>query len=207
MINEQLPEGQRTGLEEQLRSLSPIISAAMEKKAVINLNIYAGDIGQKIDQAEHVMMGLDEKLQMYFKKLLGIEKDNKTLPPEPPKIPDPPKIKEKKATKEMMSRAAKLTLDGGYWKSQRSWTVIYEIYCIWGYRGSINDFLVEANNWPDGVAGRMTCNRDAVEKLRNKYNFSKEVKEWRSKGIPEPYCILGEHLETELQRMAESEGA
>ena len=201
MINEQLPEGQRTGLEEQLRSLSPIISAAMEKKAVINLNIYAGDIGQKIDQAEHVMMGLDEKLQTFFKKYLGVVKDNKTIPP------NPPNIKEKKATKEMMSRAALLTLEGGYWKSQRSWSVIYEVYCIWGYKGSVNDFLMEANDWPDGVADRMTCNRDAVEKLRNKYVFSKNVNEWRANGIPEPYCILGEHLETELQKMAESEGA
>ena len=201
MDQDVLPEGQIAGLEEQLRSLSPIISAAMEKKAVINLNIYAGDIGQKIDQAEHVMMGLDEKLQTFFKKYLGVVKDNKTIPP------NPPNIKEKKATKEMMSRAALLTLEGGYWKSQRSWSVIYEVYCIWGYKGSVNDFLMEANDWPDGVADRMTCNRDAVEKLRNKYNFSKDVKEWRAKGIPEPYCILGEHLETELQRMAESEGA
>ena len=201
MINEQLPEGQRTGLEEQLRSLSPIISAAMEKKAVINLNIYAGDIGQKIDQAEHVMMGLDEKLQTFFKKYLGVVKDNKSIPP------NPPNIKEKKATKEMMSRAALLTLEGGYWKSQRSWSVIYEVYYIWGYKGSVNDFLMEANDWPDGVADRMTCNRDAVEKLRNKYVFSKNVNEWRANGIPEPYCILGEHLETELQKMAESEGA
>ena len=74
---EEMPDGQRAGLEEQLRSLSPIISAAMEKKAVINLNIYAGDIGQKIDQAEHVIWGLDEKLQALFKKLLGIGKEMK----------------------------------------------------------------------------------------------------------------------------------
>ena len=201
MEKDVLPEGQRAGLEEQLRSLSPIISAAMEKKAVINLNIYAGDIGQKIDQAEHVMMGLDEKLQAFIKKLLGVGKDNKTTPP------DPPNIKEKKATKEMMSRAALITLEGGYWKSQRSWSVIYEVYCIWGYKGSVNDFLVEANKWPDGVADKMTCNRDAVEKLRNKYIFSKDINDWRANGIPEPYCILGEHLETELQRIVDSEGA
>ena len=197
---EEMPDGQRAGLEEQLRSLSPIISAAMEKKAVINLNIYAGDIGQKIDQAEHVMWGLDEKLQALFKKLLGIGKEMKAS------STDPPKIKEKKATKEMMSRAALLTLEGGYWKSQRSWSVIYEVYCIWGYKGSINDFLTEVNGWPDGVAQRMTCNRDAVEKLRNKYIFSKDISEWRANGIPEPYCILAEHLETELQRMMDSEG-
>ena len=83
---EEMPDGQRAGLEEQLRSLSPIISAAMEKKAVINLNIYAGDIGQKIDQAEHVMWGLDEKLQALFKKLLGIGKEMKASSTDPPKI-------------------------------------------------------------------------------------------------------------------------
>lgn len=107
----------------------------------------------------------------------------------------------KKATKEMMSHAAKITLDGGYWKSQRSWSVTYIIYMVWGYKGTVNDFLLEANNWPDGVAERIILNRDAVEKLRNKYNFSKDIKEWRSNGVPEPYCILGEQLDNELEKM------
>ena len=40
--------------------------------------------------------------------------------------------KEKKATKEMMSRAAKITIDGGLWKSQRSWSVTFIVYGIWG---------------------------------------------------------------------------
>jgi hypothetical protein len=51
MKKEAMSEGQSLGLEEQLRSLSPIISAVMENKAVINLTIYAGNIGQKIDHA------------------------------------------------------------------------------------------------------------------------------------------------------------
>ena len=107
----------------------------------------------------------------------------------------------KVATKEMMSQAAKITLEGGYWKSQRSWSVTYIVYMVWGYKGTVNDFLVEANNWPDGVAEKIILNRDAVEKLRNKYNFSKNITDWRSNGVPEPYCILGEQLDKELLKM------
>mgnify|MGYP006988857347 CR=1 FL=1 len=105
------------------------------------------------------------------------------------------------ATKEMMSRAARVTLDGGYWKSQRSWSVIFIVYVIWGYKGRVSDFLEEVPGWPDGVDKRMICNRDAVEKLKNTYYFSKNIKEWRGNGIPEQYCILGEQLDAELEKM------
>ena len=107
----------------------------------------------------------------------------------------------KVATKEMMSRAAKVTLDGGYWKSQRSWSVIFVVYGIWGYQGRVCDFLDEVPEWPDNVAKKMICNRDAVEKLKNKYNFSKNIEEWRNNGVPEQYCILGEQLDAELVKM------
>ncbi len=107
----------------------------------------------------------------------------------------------KTATKEMMSRAARITLDGGYWKSQRSWSVAFVVYCIWGYKGRVSDFLTEVDEWPDGVADRMACNRDAVEKLKNTYYFSNNILDWRKDGVPEQYCILGEQLNAELEKM------
>lgn len=106
----------------------------------------------------------------------------------------------KVATKEMMSHAAMATLKNGYWKAQRSWSVVYEIYCIWGYEGSISDFLVEVIGWPDQVYKRMTCNRDAVSKLRNKYTLTRDITEWRKNGVPEEYCILGEQLTMDLEQ-------
>ena len=107
----------------------------------------------------------------------------------------------KVATKEMMSRAAKTTQEAGYWKSQRSWSVVYVVYGIWGYQGSVSDFLDEVPGWPDDVDKSTTCNRDAVEKLKNKYNFTKHIEEWRDNGVPEQYCILGEQLESELVKL------
>lgn len=107
----------------------------------------------------------------------------------------------KVATKEMMSRAAKVTLEAGYWKAQRSWSVVYIVYGIWGYQGGVTEFLDEVPEWPDGVNKSMVCNRDAVEKLRNKYNFTKNIEEWSSNGIPEQYCILGEQLDAELVKL------
>ena len=108
---------------------------------------------------------------------------------------------ERTATREMMSRAAKITLDGGYWKSQRSWSVVFIVYGIWGYKGRVSDFLDEVPGWPDNLVQRMTCNRDAVEKLKNMYNFTKDITAWRANGVPEQYCILGEQLDSELTAM------
>ncbi len=66
------------GFEEQLRRLSPFISAAMEKKAVINLTIYAGNIGQKIDNATHVFMEADEEFKKLFGKVTEKEQEKTT---------------------------------------------------------------------------------------------------------------------------------
>lgn len=108
---------------------------------------------------------------------------------------------EKRATKEMMSHAALVTLKEGLWKSQRSWSVVYIVYSIWGFKGRVNEFISEVMDWPDGLASRMVCNRDAVEKLKNMYNFSKDISGWRANGVPEQYCILGERLDQELNNM------
>lgn len=108
---------------------------------------------------------------------------------------------QKVATKEMMSRAAKTTQEAGYWKAQRSWSVVFVVYGIWGYKGSVTEFLDEVPEWPDGVDKNMVCNRDAVEKLRNRYNFTKHIEEWRDNGVPKPYCILGEQLDAELMKL------
>ena len=114
---------------------------------------------------------------------------------------------EKKATKEMMSRAAKITIDGGLWKSQRSWSVTFIVYGIWEYKGTVTEFLAEVPTWPDRLTARIACNRDAVEKLKNMYHFTKNINEWRSNGIPEQYCLLGEQLDMELEKMVSSDSA
>ncbi|MEE3417274.1 MAG: hypothetical protein VZR53_18195 [Prevotella sp.] len=105
------------------------------------------------------------------------------------------------ASEEMMIKAAKITQRNGLWKSQRSWSVMFMVYCIWGYKGRVTDFLNDVMDWPEEVTSQIVCNRYAVEKLKNTYNFSKEISEWRSNGVPEQYCILGEQLDEELTKM------
>ena len=108
----------------------------------------------------------------------------------------------KNATKDMMIRAVRITQKNGYWKSQKSWSVIFLVYCIWGYKGRVSDFLTEVTEWPKELTCQIVCNRYAVEKLKNSYHFSKEISEWRGNGIPEQYCILGEQLDQELTLMS-----
>ena len=78
---------------------------------------------------------------------------------------------------------------------------MFMVYCIWGYKGRVTDFLNDVMDWPEEVTSQIVCNRYAVEKLKNTYNFSKEISEWRSNGVPEQYCILGEQLDEELTKM------
>ena len=149
-------------------------------------------VGQFIEHVDTVNFSMDKDGNFHFENVGQVNKQNAAGENKP---------KERKATKEMMSRAAKTTQEAGYWKSQRSWSVVYVVYGIWGYQGSVSDFLDEVPVWPDGVDKSVICNRDAVEKLKNKYNFTKHIEEWRDNGVPEQYCILGEQLESELVKL------
>ena len=127
MKQETMPEGQSMGLEEQLRSLSPIIKAAMEKKAVINLTIYAGNIGQKIDNATHVFMEADDECRRLLRKETmegreetADEEENEDVLP----------------SAEELAAACVKTQEEGLWWGNASWSVTFRIYCILGYNGN-----------------------------------------------------------------------
>ena len=169
-----------------------------ECSRVYNFN---AQVGQFIEHVDTVNFSLDGDGKFHFSNVGQVNGMPKDFPAET-KAPQ-----ERKATKEMMSCAMVNTLVNGNWKSGRSWAVVYAVYQVWGYQGRINDFLEEVVTWPDVKRNRYVCNRDAVSKLTNKYVFSKDIKKWRGDGVPEQYCILGEKLNEELEKMLAQKGA
>lgn len=158
-------------------------------------------VGQFIEHVDTVNFSLDGNGEFRFSNVGQVNGMSES--PAPAKQ-EPPK---KKATKEMMSRAMLSTLQNGYWKSGRSWAIVYAVYQIWGYQGRMNDFLEEVATWPDTKHNSYVCNRDAISKLTNKYVLSKDLTKWRGDGVPEQYCILGEKLDEELEKMRAQKGA
>jgi len=114
-------------------------------------------------------------------------------------------VKAKKATPEMMSKVTIDSQRNGYWKSARGWAVVLAIYQIWGFDGTVKDFVDETATWPDIDKSQYKCNRDAASKLSQKYLMSKSVELWEHDGVPKPYCILGLQLESDLMAMIEQE--
>lgn len=175
----EMPEGQRSGFEDQLRDLDPIISAAMEKKAVINLtlNHYSGDIGQQIEHASHVMMGLDEKCRMFFRKLLSGGKEKKTLP-----------------SASMMVEACEETMKEGLWYACTAWSVTFRVYQKAGYKGSMSDFVKEARVWPWTRTLKYEPTEDAVGKPLRDGKMLADIEDWEAEGVPKRNRDLAEAL-------------
>ncbi len=115
--------------------------------------------------------------------------------------------KPKVATPAMMSKAAIDTQRCGYWKSGRAWAVVLAVYQIWGFKGTVKDFVDEVPTWPDIDKSSYKCNRDAASKLGQRYLLDKSVERWERNGVPKPYCLLGLQLEHALKAMSENEGA
>lgn len=169
---------------------------------VYNFN---GSVGQFIEHVDTVNFKLEGDGKFHFSNVEKVTGQQEKPAQQPVQEPTP--VLERKATKEMMNRAMLNTLIGGYWKSGRSWGIVLAVYQIWGYQGRVNDFLDEVKTWPDIHRNRFACNRDAATKLSHKYNLSKDLKNWKIDGVPEQYCILGEKLNGELEKMRAQQGA
>ena len=129
-------------------------------------------VGQFIEHVDTVNFSMDKDGNFHFENVGQVNKQNAAGENKP---------KERKATKEMMSKAMLKTLQDGYWKAARAWAIVYQVYCIWGYKGTQQDFIEEVKTWPDVDKNRYVCNRDAATKLSSKVDeslLSKVVKEF-----------------------------
>lgn len=118
-----------------------------------------------------------------------------------------PVLLRKVPTFDVMMQVFKKMNSMGYWISKRSWGVGFQMWQIWGYKGTIQDFVKLVQNCPDMKMFTYECDENAVYKMMSKGHMSLHLDEWRSNGVLEPYCILGEGINDELLKLYPPEEA
>lgn len=103
-------------------------------------------------------------------------------------------------TIDVIMKISKATMDLGFWKCDRSWGVVFQIWQIWGYKGTVSDFVNEINNRIEAKNLAYACTLNAVYKMVSKGRISRNLEKWRADGVLEPYCILGELVNSELEK-------
>lgn len=89
----------------------------------------------------------------------------------------------------------------GLWNCKRSWGVGYQMWKIWGWEGTVMEFvhLVEENEEAKGF--EYQCDQDAVYKMMSKGHMSLHLENWRKDGVLERHCLLGEFINKELKKL------
>ena len=100
-----------------------------------------------------------------------------------------------------MMKVFETTYHDGFWSSNRSWGVGFQIWQNWGFNGTIKEFVSLVQKSEAAKCFDHDCNLDAVYKMISKGHLSRRLDNWRKDGVLEPYIILGERMDQELQKM------
>ena len=148
-------------------------------------NHFYGPIGQYIEHVEHNHFGMDSEGHFQY-----ADGDSATMQRQLfPGLP----------TKEMMCQAVAAAVRDGLWYGNQAWAVVYRVYQMKGYMGSMKDFTREVKDWPTGLAA--SCNYDAVQKPIAKGIMIGPLEKWVANGAPELVVELATTMLTELEKM------
>ena len=75
-----------------------------------------------------------------------------------------------------------------------SWSVVYRIYQMKGYQGTVSQFVRDVSQWPFTMQIRYDCNDDAVGKPIRTGKISRSLDKWAEDGASSQFIILGEAL-------------
>ena len=147
---------------------------------IINNNYFNAPVGQHNDHVESVnfSMGKDGSISYQHIRRTGQE----TIP------------------LELIMKAVEQTMTQGLWWASTAWAVVYRIYQIKGYAGSIRQFVRDVADWPFERDPEYECNYDAVCKPIRSGKLSGTSDVWASNGATDQYVILGEELLKELEK-------
>lgn len=101
-------------------------------------------------------------------------------------------------TREAMIQAVEATEKEGLWWSSRSWAVVFRVYQMKGYKGSISEFVREVKAW--GLKNDHECNYDAVQKPVASGVLSGTPERWKANGAQGQTVKLAEALLKELEK-------
>jgi hypothetical protein len=89
----------------------------------------------------------------------------------------------------------------GLWNCKRSWGVGYQMWKIWGWKGTVMEYVHLVENSKESKDFEYKCNQDAVYKMMSKGHMSFHLENWRKDGVLERHCLLGDFINNELQKL------
>ena len=95
---------------------------------------------------------------------------------------------------EAMVWAVEKTSKDGHWWGNVSWSVVYRIYQMKGYQGTVSQFVRDVSRWPFTMHIRYDCNDDAVGKPIRTGKILRSLDKWAEDGASSQFIILGEAL-------------
>ena len=95
---------------------------------------------------------------------------------------------------EAMVWAVEKTMSDGHWWGNISWSVVYRIYQMMGYQGTVSQFVRDVSQWPFTMPIRYDCNDDAVSKPIRTGKMSRSLDKWAEDGASSQFIILGKEL-------------
>ncbi|MBR5697534.1 MAG: hypothetical protein IKX44_02775 [Prevotella sp.] len=158
----------------------------------ITINYY-NSVGQRIDSVTTQNFSSDKWLRKSHHTPVD---DTKQEEREPKEETPPP---------EVMAWAVEKTIRDGYWWGNVSWSVVYRIYQMKGYRGSISQFVRDVSQWPFTKRLPYECNYDAIQKPVTSGKLCGMPENWRDNGAHEQTVKLGMALMEELDKNGDRE--
>ncbi len=93
-----------------------------------------------------------------------------------------------------MAMACEKTCEEHLWWGHSSWSVVFRIYEILGFKGNIHSFIEEVKKWPLNKSFPYHCDRDSVGKPIRRGKISGPIEKWAADGAHSRETKLGEKL-------------
>ena len=168
-------------IRQMVDRLGELLHNHPNKNGNITINYY-NSVGQRIDSVTTQNFASDKWLKTSSdaavddKKQEEREHNDKTPPPK------------------VMAWAVEKTIRDGHWWGNVSWSVVFRIYQMKGYQGSISQFVRDVSQWPFTMHISFECNDDAVGKPIRSGKIIRSLDKWAEDGASSQFVILGEAL-------------
>lgn len=108
-------------------------------------------------------------------------------------------------SEDRMCQAVEHAMGKGLWYASTAWAVVYRIYQIKGYNGSISQFVRDVRNWPFKTKPLNWCTDDSVSKPLRSGKFSGHPYSWKANGAADQTVVLATSLLEEITGFSDSQ--
>lgn len=95
---------------------------------------------------------------------------------------------------EQMCQVVEQTMDNGLWWASTAWAVVFRVYQMKGYQGSIRQFVREVDSWKWNRTMAFPCTYDGIQKPLVSGKLSGSIEKWREEGAMRQMQVLGQAL-------------